>query len=162
MKFLQLVFLLELTVSISSARGDSFTKKSKFIGYYGVQLELEKHKLAVELSKLSVHHLNRAEHLKVLGQGKLASVIFQYKDVCADDPKDLGKGYELVICTFTSEKAKQQNIKGMALIFAGAKLFRIEANLDGKSAKELDQLVKDATTREKEKLNAIGKRALHQ
>lgn len=146
-------FLLISTI----VNAESVSKVSKFIGYYGIDLGIEKGKVPEQLSKLSIHYLNRAENMKVLGQNKLATVIFQHKDVCADDLKDLGKGYELVICTFTSEKAKAQKIKGMALVFAGGKLFRIESNLDGKSTKELEQLMKDATPREKEKLNTIGK-----
>ncbi|MBK9038022.1 MAG: hypothetical protein IPL83_02485 [Bdellovibrionales bacterium] len=138
----------------SSPKPEQFQKT---IGYYGINLGLEKSQLHATLEKLGIHHLGQEEHLKVLNQGKLASVIFQYKDICADDPKDLGKGYELVICTFTSEKAKAQKTKGMALVFAGSKLFRIEVNLTEKTTKELDQLMKEATAREKEKLNAIGK-----
>lgn len=137
--------------------GTKSDQSQKSIGYYGISLGIEKSQLADTLSKLGVHHLEKQEHLKVLSQGKLASVIFQYKDICADDPKDLGKGYELVVCTFTSDKSKAQKIKGIALVFAGSKLFRIEVKLDDKRTKELDHLLKDATPREKEKLNAIGK-----
>ncbi len=153
-----MLLLISLTVSIGTlSYAENTTKASKNIGYYGIDLGLDKNKLPDQLSKLSIHYLNKTDHLKILNQQKLASVIFQYKDVCADDPKDLGKGYELVICTFTSERSKAQKIKGMALVFAGAKLFRIEASLEDKSTKEVEGLLKDATSREKEKLNAIGK-----
>lgn len=128
------------------------------IGYYGILLGAEKNSLQSVLSKLSIHYLDQREHLKTLGKGKLASVIFQYKDVCAEDPKELGRGYELVICTFTSDQAKSRKIKGMALVFAGSKLFRIEVSSAGKSSSELDMLQDGAKQREKKDLNELAKK----
>ncbi len=146
-----------LIICINSARGNSSINGLKSIGYYGINLGVEKTTFVRDLRKLSVHYLDRAEHTKILGQGKLASVIFQFKDICAQDSKELGKGYELIICTLTSEEAKRNKIKGMALVFANSKLFRIEVKLEEKSTKELVQLLKDADSREKDTLNAIGK-----
>lgn len=131
------------------------------VGFYDFQLGQNKDQIAGSCKRASIHYLNQAEHLKVLHQNKLASIILEYKDVCAESPKDLDKGFKLINCSFTSDRAKSKRVKSIALVMAGEKLVRIEVELDAKENKnnpELDNLIQSGTQRsDTEKFNGIAK-----